>query len=309
MATLDQIVRFGQQPSPLIQGLQSIVPAAKAIGDARRRNNRQEAANLLGQAFSDEVSDPAEIDALRAQARELDPEYTFQIEQAVAKRARDMQQTQKTAPYQQVKTEGLEGYTFDPNTGTYAIDEGVKAALDAKAEAAKNKGVQLDAKGRQSIAKDVTGLTKNAVGISNSADSLRGLKKSSSSAAKLAAVFSFMKAMDPSSTVRESEQGQVYNAEGAAKGLANRINAMLGKGGLSDEGFQDLVNTADNLAQSAISSARNEVSAYLDSYEDTIPTSFRDTQLNRIPKLSTSIGMEVSDESNKDENIVNWNDM
>jgi hypothetical protein len=41
----------------------------------------------LGQAFSDDVSDPAEIDALRAQARELDPEYTFQIEQAVAKRA------------------------------------------------------------------------------------------------------------------------------------------------------------------------------------------------------------------------------
>ena len=97
MATLDQIVRFGQQPSPLIQGLQSLVPAAQAIGDARRRNNRQEAANLLGKAFSDEVSDPAEIDALRAQARELDPEYTLQIEQAVAKRARDMQAT----PYQQ----------------------------------------------------------------------------------------------------------------------------------------------------------------------------------------------------------------
>lgn len=283
MATLDQIVRFGQQPSPLIQGLQSIVPAAQAIGDARRRNNRQEAANLLGQAFSDDVSDPAEIDALRAQARELDPEYTFRIEQAVAKRARDMQQTQKTAPYQQVKTEGLEGYTFDPNTGTYAIDEGVKAALEAKANAAKSEGVELGAKDRQGITKDVTGLIKDSRMINNTANDLQKLGKIKSGPAAIAIVFKFMKALDPTSVVRESEFATAENSAGVPEGVANFYNKLVSGERLGDAQIEAFIETANELSNSASTAAFNEVSGYLDSYEDTIPQSFKDKLIGRIP--------------------------
>lgn len=283
MATLDQIVRFGQQPSPLIQGLQSLVPAAQAIGDARRRNKRQEAANLLGQAFSDDVSDPAEIDALRAQARELDPEYTFQIEQAVAKRARDMQQTQKTAPYQQVKTEGLEGYTFDPNTGAYAIDEGVRAALEAKANAAKSEGVELGAKDRQGITKDVTGLIKDSRMINNTANDLQKLGEIKSGPAAIAIVFKFMKALDPTSVVRESEFATAENSAGVPEGVANFYNKLVSGERLGDAQIEAFIETANELSNSASVAAFNEVSGYLDSYEDTIPQSFKDKLIGRIP--------------------------
>lgn len=97
MASLNEILRYSQQPSPLVQGLNSLVPAAQAIGQANRRNNANEAYQRLSLAFSDETSDPAEVDRLIAEARELDPELTFKIEQMVRESSRKSMPT----PYQE----------------------------------------------------------------------------------------------------------------------------------------------------------------------------------------------------------------
>lgn len=86
MATLPQIVQFSQQPSPLVRGLGAVAQGAKAIGDARRRQekeqqaeNRQRAYQMLGQAFSDD-SDDSQTTQLIEKARELAPDLVFEVE-------------------------------------------------------------------------------------------------------------------------------------------------------------------------------------------------------------------------------------
>lgn len=283
MALDRDIIKFAQGPSPLVRGAQAVGNAFEVIGQANRRkqeqeklNNRRDVFRILGRGFSDQ-SNPEQTTALINEAFKKDPQAAFEIIQMIS-------ENQQGKDFQQVKTKGLEGYTFDPNTGSFSIDPAVKEELASKAVQKAAAGVELNAKDRQGINKDVTSLLKDTSGIVKSAKSLSGLKKSSSPAAKLAAVFSFMKAMDPSSTVRESEQGQVYDAEGAAKGIANKINALLGQGGLSEEGFSDLVDTANNLANSAIEASGSEVMGYLDAFEGTIPEGFKNKLNSRIPE-------------------------
>lgn len=157
--------------------------------------------------------------------------------------------------------------------------------LAQKATNAANAGVQIDAKGRRSINGDVTGLIKESVAIQGAAESLGGLEKLGSAAARLAAVFKFMKALDPTSVVRESEQGQVYAASGAASQLAGQLNSILGQGKLTDAGFRDLVATSKNIANSSLSGATNSVNSYLETYEDTLPNSFKTRLVSRVPGL------------------------
>lgn len=109
----------------------------------------------------------------------------------------------------------------------------------------------------------VSKLTADARQIHASAKSLEGLEERATPAAKLAAVFKFMKANDPTSTVRTEEQGQVYAAQGAMRGFANKINQLLGEGALDEKGFQDLVETAKTMANEASESADSEVESFL----------------------------------------------
>jgi len=139
--------------------------------------------------------------------------------------------------------------------------------------------------------KDLTGINnkttdmlKKTQGMKEAANQLDALKQSSTLASQTAAVFAFMKAIDPSSTVRESELGMVYSAEGAAKGFANKINALLGEGELSPENFSDLVDTANVLANDQISSATGELNSFLDVYEGRARPQTLDKMRNRMPK-------------------------
>ena len=185
--------------------------------------------------------------------------------------------------FEQAKGKGLTGYVFNKDTGEYSINEGLKRTLinDANNLAGKD---QLDAKDVAGINDKITSLISGVRNISEAASTLAALESSATPASKLAAVFKFMKAMDPTSTVRESEQGQVYAAEGAAKGIANRINAFLGKGGLSEEGFRDLVNTSRVIANSAIDSSRTTVADYLGPIEDNLTPKQAQKIKDRVPK-------------------------
>lgn len=182
----------------------------------------------------------------------------------------------------------MSGYTFNPSTGEYKLNPEARGALINKAESARleaeRKGKIVDAKTRQGINKDFTALIKDAVATKKSADDLGALKTKGSAAAKLAAVFKFMKALDPTSVVRESEQGQVYAAQGAAAQIAGMLNNLTGEGKLTEAGFQDVVDTAKAIANSQLSGASSEAASYLDSYEDTLPQSFKDNLLKRIPE-------------------------
>lgn len=182
----------------------------------------------------------------------------------------------------------MSGLVFDEQTGTYKEDPVAKRMLEQKALAERMKALEgdgkVDAKTRAAINKDVTSLLKDTVGIRDSAASLDDLKKNSSPAAKLAAVFKFMKALDPTSVVRETEQGQVYSAQGAAANIAGMLNNLIGGGRLQEEGFDDVVNTSKVLANSAINSTQSQVESYLDTFSDTLPEDFKSSLKERIPK-------------------------
>ena len=189
-------------------------------------------------------------------------------------------QSQKRESFQ--KGEG--GLVFDPNTGTYTIDPLAMQHYEQMAEKAITTG-ELDFKDRQSLNKDVTAIVKESIGIRSAAAELDQLKGRGTAAAKLGAVFKFMKALDPTSVVRESEQGQVYSAQGAGSEVAGMINGLLGKGKLTEEGFQDLVDTAKVIANSNIGSTSDQVGKLLDTFGDTIPVTFKQKVAERVPVL------------------------
>ncbi len=286
--TASEIARIGQmqqQNSPLAQlgrlvaggfqgyqaGQERKAEQAKAESEQQAQQGaaqkQAKAASLIQQA----VQNPDQAEVLVAQAATLDPEFVNKVFQARKAGAGSYQQ-------------GDNGLVFNTETGTYKVDEKAKEILTKKAEQKAAEGVKLGVKDIQGINKDVTGLIKGVNDITQSAKSLDSLKSSSSPAAKLAAVFKFMKANDPTSVVRESEQGQVYEAQGAAKQLAGKLNSLIGEGQLSDEGFQDLVDTAKLMANSAIESSNQEINSYLDVYGDTIPSDFKSKIIGRIPK-------------------------
>lgn len=175
------------------------------------------------------------------------------------------------------------GLVFDPNTGTFKRDPVAQQVLEEIASK-KQSGQTLTVKDKQSLNKDVTGIIKETVKIRNFAAELDKLKGRGSAAAKLGAVFKFMKSLDPTSVVRETEQGQVYAAEGAAAQIAGQINSILGEGKLTEKGFQDLVDTAKVIANSSIESSGREVSTFFDTFEDSLPSSFVEKSKLRVPK-------------------------
>jgi len=175
-------------------------------------------------------------------------------------------------PYQQAK--------IDIDKGKLDLDQ---AKLDFEKSKLTGAG-GLDATTRQKINKDITPIVKSTEGIHSAASSLEALKSKSSAASQLAAVFKFMKALDPTSVVRETEQGMVYDAQGAAQGIAGRLNKLMGEGGLTKEGFDDIVNTAKVLANAEVESKDSEIQRYLDVYEGTLPESFVKTVKGRVPK-------------------------
>jgi len=157
-----------------------------------------------------------------------------------------------------------------------------KTAL-AKAQAKAATGESLKLSDVKGLNNDVTSMIKPTMGIINSAKSLEGLQKSSSSAAKLAAVFKFMKALDPDSAVMEGEQRMAASTGGVFDSMTNQLNKAFGDGNISDKVFSDFVATANNLANSAQEGSVQEITDYLDVYGDSLPKPMRENLLKRVP--------------------------
>lgn len=231
-----------------------------------------QAADLFRRAVASD--NPQEQEQLVAQASLLAPDL---IDKALGAR-KSMQQS--TKPMQ--KGEGA--LVFNPNTGEYTINETAKDYLTKKAEAKAREGKKLGVKDIKGINKDVTDLTKDAVGINNAARDLASLEQSSSPSAQLAAIFKFMKALDPTSVVREGEQEMARKTGGAADSLVGYVNQLKGRGSLTPEVFSDMVGTAKNLANSAVTTSASQVNSYLDVYGNTIEDDLKERIRGRIPK-------------------------
>jgi len=174
----------------------------------------------------------------------------------------------------------MEGYSFDPTTGAYSINP----ALKTKLEDVKLKGPKLTLKDKISLNKEFTNLTKGTQGIYAAAASLSSLKDSSTATDKLAAIFKFMKSLDPTSVVREGEQDMAFRTGGAADTMVGYVNSLMGEGKLSETAFLNMVNTAKTLANSAIDTSTPEISSYLETFSDDLSPNFKKSLLNRMPK-------------------------
>lgn len=190
-------------------------------------------------------------------------------------------QRQSEAPFQ--RAEG--GMVFDPNTGTFSVDPTAKSRLDEIARQKEANGTTLDAKDRQSISKDITGMIKDTVGIRNTAQDLDRLGKIGGGPSAIAMVYKFMKSLDPASVVREGEFATAESASGVPTQIANIYNKLVSGERLDKTQVDSFVKTAKELANSAIESSSSEVDKYLGTFEDSIPDSFIKKTKERIPSM------------------------
>jgi len=189
-----------------------------------------------------------------------------------------------TVDYQQAKGKGLEGFVFNPATGAFTVNPQMLELLQTNAsELAETEGL-LDPNQVAGVNNKVTALLKDTNDIREAASTLDTLEARSTPAAKIGAIFKFMKALDPTSTVRESEGRMILEAEGAMKGYAQRVNEMMGEGPLSETNFRDLVDTAKTMANGSIDSVTNTISGYLGVLDDKITPEDMQQMQSRVPQ-------------------------
>jgi hypothetical protein len=174
-----------------------------------------------------------------------------------------------------------DGIVFNPNTGNFDRSENSKVLFDELAQKQISEG--LDVKDRQSINKDITGLLKDTTLINKTAKDLSALQKTSGGPASIAIVFKFMKALDPTSVVREGEFSTAENSAGTPDKIRNYYNKVVNGERLGPSQIADFIKTAQQLSNSAVESSGAEINKYLSTYEGTLGKEFSSRVLKRIP--------------------------
>jgi hypothetical protein len=180
----------------------------------------------------------------------------------------------------------------------YLIDENSGETLKILKGSNQN---QLEFKDQRSVITDVTSLTKKSKDIYSSARSLEALGKSKSPTDQLAAVFKFMKALDPASVVREGEQDQARSTGGITDVFLTYVERLKTGDTLPPEVFNNMILTSKKLANSDLQEARNSVDGYLSGYSDMpddfysrqtsrVPSNFKLTALQKLPSGSVDLG-------------------
>lgn len=144
----------------------------------------------------------------------------------------------------------------------------------------------LEMKDLRDLNKDVGALdtVNQAVQVRGYASQLDRVAKTKSPTDQLAAVFTFMKSLDPNSVVRNEEQQMVLGSGGVATAFSTYVKSLMSGDRLSPEVFDEMVATAKNLANQKIMDAETEVTGYLDVFGDKLNEQSRAKLLNRVPK-------------------------
>ena len=186
---------------------------------------------------------------------------------------------------QQMGTGAMSGYSYDPATGQFTIQDDIKKLLTDEAAKKAEQGKKLEFKDVKDLQDKVTSLTKDASATKIAADQLATLGKLKNPAAQTALLTKFMKTLDPASTVTATEQGMVANASGPAEAIAGLINKVTGQGPLSEDVINDIIVTGQSLANDAIRGSDTAVREYMDVYGHTVDDETKEKLFQRIPKL------------------------
>ena len=98
------------------------------------------------------------------------------------------------------------------------------------------------------LRKELTARTSDYRVLRDAARSINAVAKNPSPAGDLSLIFSYMKVLDPSSVVRESEQAMATNAAGVPERIRNLYNKLLIGESLSPKMRQDYISKAQTLA-------------------------------------------------------------
>lgn len=207
----------------------------------------------------------------------LDDEALSDERLEAAAKAADVLSPPEPKEYEQGKGV-MEGFAFDRSTGRFSIAPEVKSRLLTRPQG------DLKMSDIRDINNDVTKLTQNAVGVREGAKALIDIGDSPTPAQAVAAIFKFMKSLDPTSVVRQEEQGLVANASGPMEAFAGYINKLSGQGPLTPEVMRDIIKTASGLANSTIEETDAVVKSHISVFPE-LSNERRKAMLNRIPSL------------------------
>jgi hypothetical protein len=218
-------------------------------------------------------------------------------------------ETEKKTPFQQGSGD-MAGFVFDPNTGSYTINEQARKAY-TDAQAKKDAGEPLGVKDKISLNKDISAITKDATMIHRTAQDIDKLKTISSGPASIAIVYKFMKSLDPTSVVREGEFATAENAAGIPDTVANIYNKLINGERLPESVIADFSVAAKELANTAVDAAGTEVDDYLNTFGDDLGEKFATGLRGRVPKRFEiqSKPKAQAGAAPQDAQVIDWSSM
>lgn len=162
----------------------------------------------------------------------------------------------------------------DMSAGTAAADRMARAELKAADLDMKLKELgmkpTLDAKDIKGINSDISSFKKDADVMYGAATDLQTIRENATPAAQLAAIFKFMKALDPTSVVREGEQVMLQKTGGIYDSVGNYVSRLNNGSRLNADQLKDLANTAKRLANSSASTVNKSIDDYLSTYGENL---------------------------------------
>ena len=156
----------------------------------------------------------------------------------------------------------------------------------APADAPASPGSKESAEG---LRKEFTSQTSQYRGISDAFQKIKSAALNPSAANDISLIFGFMKALDPTSTVREGEAATAENARGVSEDVRNLYNKINSGQRLSQAQRQDFLQSAYGLVESQMPNVQQTIDRYTAiagrsklNPEDVVSDPFAST---RIPRL------------------------
>lgn len=226
--------KFGIDPNDYVRAAQFIVAQAAGYRDPLQQEAQR--AQIAASRASTAHTTAAEARAAGLYPMQMD---TAKLDYEAKKREFD---NPSVAPLKVGKDEDL--YAFNKKTGGYnpiiqrTSPEGLGPYKDMKQKADVEEGLR----------KEIASAAKDYIVIRDSAAKLEEIAKNPSAASDIALIFSYMKALDPGSVVRETEFATAQNAAGVPDRLRNTFNRVLNGERLNPTQRQDFLNQARTIA-------------------------------------------------------------
>lgn len=239
---------------------------------------------LMDKFVSDFESNPSEGLAVLAQFKQIGVESGI-----LPGKVSEKEKAETARIKAQTKALGRE----DVGKGQFTLSEGqarfspsgeVIAEIKDKADKADETGT-IGFKDFRALNNDVTALIKEPLKIRNSAQRLEKIGKTKSPTDQLAAIFTFMKSLDPTSVVREGEQRQARSTGGVTDQFIGFVNRIVGEGALPPSVFEDMILTAKRLSNEAATGSRDQLESSLGAFGERLKKQDKDRLLKRVPGL------------------------